>query len=138
MHRDRMPSLKVTLLRAGRFALLHDPPGVRHVLDNGTVTIPEDRDCVKPIQIAGLPMACDPGPGDIFDLAALGPGDRVEGVAVRRAGARLDLDKRDQVRPADDKVDLLVADPIVPGEDILPQCREVICCDLLGPRPEFV
>src|SRR5690606_41408795 len=52
-----------------------------------------------------------------LDLAPLGGGHRFQRMAERRAGARLDLDERDDAASARDEVDLLAAIAEVARQD---------------------
>lgn len=97
-----------------------------------------DGNSVKAVEVAGSTMSGDPGAGDSFDLAALGAGDRLEGVAVGVTGSRLDFDEGDGAAATDDEVDLAVAQSEVTLEHGPALCLERARGDLLAAAPELM
>src|SRR5690606_26809472 len=76
-----------------------------------------DRNGIEAVEIRGVTVARHPGACHGFDLAALGPRDRLERMAVAVAGPRLHLDEGNDVAAAGDQVDLFSPKPEVARDD---------------------
>src|SRR5687768_1074177 len=92
-------------------------PCILDVFKCVTIPIPVDGDRVEAILQLGRAVARDPDLRNMLDLAPLLPGDRLAGVTIAPAGARLHFDKGNDARAARDNIDFLAIHAIAALDD---------------------
>ena len=95
-----------------------------------------DADDVEAVALRSTPVAVDPDPGGPAQLTPFPPTDRLHRLAELEAFPSLHLDERDDPMPLGDQIDVAVAGPKAPVDDLPAVALQPPFGDPLAQKPE--